>query len=214
MLPVSYEANCKSCHALSLGTNLPEAPHESMSIVRLFTATLPSSFSQRLATMTPAEKEAALTITTTKKVGLRNVTETKKITEAEWLEAQTKDLIEKKVAGSPAANQPAYKAAESLDPATRNAAALELYAAYGMATSCSYCHTLAGAPAVVAPSSGDLLQPLPTGDLAERKAPTTMPSMAADAAPAARPLATPEGRRWFTASVFNHDSHRSMSCVG
>jgi len=226
MLPVSYDANCKSCHALTLAANLPDVPHEQMNIVRLFTATIPQSFSQKLATMTPAEKEAALTITTTKKVGLRNVTEKKTVTEAEWLEAQTKDLIEKKVAGSAAANQPAYKAAEALtEPAARNAAALELYAAYGMQTSCSYCHTLTGAPGGVAKSAGELLRTLPTGYAVETAKgrsgePATSQPAVADSPDRhlagsihSSPVPTPEGRRWFTASVFNHDSHRSMSCV-
>jgi predicted CXXCH cytochrome family protein len=205
MQPVSYDANCKSCHPLSLAPGLPEVPHEPMEIVRLYTAGVPSLFSQRLAAMTPEEKEKALTITTEKKVGLRTVKETKKVTEAEWLEAQAKDLVEKKVAASAVANMPEYKAIENLDPSTKNAAALELYTAYGMTTSCTYCHTVTGAPPAVAKSGTDLLHTLPTGYHPAKASPTTTPTT--------RPLATPEGRRWFTASVFDHDSHRSMTCV-
>ena len=207
MQPVSFDANCKSCHPLTLAANLSDVPHQHMDIVRLFTATIPSSFSQKLAAMTPEEKEKALNITTEKKVGLRKITETKKITEVEWLEAQTKDLIDKKVASSPAANQPAYQAIQTLEPTAKNAAALELYASYGMAVSCSYCHTLQGNPAALAKTPADLLHTLPTG-----YAPALRPT-AAPSAPTSHLIATPEGRRWFTASLFNHDSHRDMSCI-
>lgn len=209
MQPVSFEANCQECHPLTLSPELPDVPHQSIEIVRLFTSTVPSSFSQKLAAMTPAEKEKTLTITTEKKIGLRRVTETKKVTEAEWLEAQTKDLIDKKVASSPAANEPAWAAIQAMEPAAKNAAALELYAAYGMSVSCSYCHTLKGNPAGVAKSAGDLLHTLPTGFSLAMKVPTTAPS----AAPTSRPVATAEGRRWFTASIFDHDAHREMACI-
>jgi predicted CXXCH cytochrome family protein len=221
MQPVNYDANCKSCHPLTMTPDLPAVPHEAMDIVRLYAAGVPNMISQKLATMTPAEKEKALSITTEKKVGFRIVKETKKVTEAEWVEAQTKDLMEKKVAGSAVANLPAYKAIDNLPPAAKNAAALELYAAYGMATSCSYCHTLAGSPAAVAKSPAEALKTLPTGFTSERKtagttttaaaSPATMPSMATS--PATPPVATPEGRRWFTSSVFDHESHRSVNCT-
>jgi predicted CXXCH cytochrome family protein len=209
MEPVSFEANCQECHPLTLSPELPDVPHQSMEIVRLFTAAIPASFSQKLAAMPPAEKEKALTITTEKRVGLRRVTEKKKVTEAEWLDAQTKELIDKKVAGSPAANQPAWAAIQSMEPAAKNAAALELYAAYGMSVSCSYCHTLEGNPAGVAKSTGDLLHTLPTGFSFSREIPATQPS----AAPATGPVATAEGRRWFTGSLFDHDAHRQMACI-
>jgi len=209
MQPISFEANCKDCHPLTLTADLPDVPHQSMEIVRRFTATVPSSFSQKLAAMTPEQKEKTLTITTEKKVGLRKVVETKKVTEAEWLEAQTKDLIDKKVAASPAANLPAWQAIQSLDPATKNAAALELYAGYGMSVSCSYCHALEGSPAGVAKNPTDLLHTLPTGYVLTPKVPTTAPS----ASPTTRPVPTSEGRRWFTASVFDHDEHRNKSCL-
>jgi hypothetical protein len=199
-----------------------------MEIVRLYAASVPSLFAQRLATMSPDEKEKALTITTEKKVGLRTVKETKKVTEAEWLEAQAKDLVEKKVAASAVANMPEYKALENLDPSTKNAAALELYTAFGMTTSCTYCHTVTGAPLAVAKSGTDLLHTLPTGyhpGIADFRLPianSNSPSTQTTTAPSIRnpqsaignsPRATPEGRRWFTASVFDHDSHRSMTCV-
>jgi hypothetical protein len=42
-----------------------------------------------------------------------------------------------------------------------------------------------------------------------------MPStaMASSMSPTTRPVATPEGRRWFTSSVFDHESHRSVNCT-
>jgi predicted CXXCH cytochrome family protein len=212
MQPVSFEAHCKSCHPLSLAANLPEVPHERMEIVRLFTSNLPASFAQRVSTMTPEERKAALTITTEKRVGIRVVKETKEVSEPEWIEAQTKELLEKKVAGSAAAKQPAYQAIGALEPATtKNAAALELYAAYGMTTSCSYCHTLSGAPAGVAKSAGELLRAEPTGFTFEATAAAT--AAAATRPSTAHPLPTREGRRWFTGSVFDHDAHRGMTCV-
>jgi predicted CXXCH cytochrome family protein len=223
MRPVSYEENCKSCHALNLAPGLPDVPHERMELVRLYTASGPGLFAQRLAAMTPEEKEKALTITTERQQGLRKIKETKKVTEAEWLEAQAKDL-EKKVAASPAANQSSYAAVAALEPAAKNAATLELFVAYGMQTSCSYCHELKGSPAGAAKAPGDLLHTLPTGYHVEPKptmaaaaeGPTSRPAtqslMAAVTAPTTRPMATPEGRRWFAASVFNHDSHRVMKC--
>src|SRR5204862_6166288 len=97
MQPVNFEAHCRSCHPLSLATNLPEVPHERMEIVRLFTANVPALYAQRLSTMTPDERKAALTITTEKRVGIRVVKETKEVSEAEWIEAQIKELLEKKV---------------------------------------------------------------------------------------------------------------------
>jgi predicted CXXCH cytochrome family protein len=218
MQPVSFEANCKSCHPLTLAPGLPEVPHESMEIVRLFTSNAPALFSQRLAAMTPDEKKAALTTTTEKKVGLRTVKETKTITEAEWLEAQSKTLVDKVSSGA-VANLPVYKAIESLDPPAKNAASLELYAAYGMGTSCSYCHTLAGDPPPVAKSTADLLHIMPTGYHPDRKAQpaavaTTAPSIAnPQSAIGNSPRPTPEGRRWFTASIFDHESHRSANCT-
>lgn len=209
MQSVSFEANCQECHPLTLSADLPDVPHQPMEIVRLFTADIAGSFSRKLAAMTPAEKEKALTITTEKRVGLRRVVETKKVTEAEWLEAQMKDLVDKKVAASPAANQPAWQAIASLEPAAKNGAALELYAAYGMSVSCSYCHTLQGNPAGVAKGAGDLLHTLPTGFRVSEKIATTAPSLA----PATGPIATAEGRRWFAGSVFDHDAHREMACL-
>lgn len=215
MEPVSFEANCKSCHPLTLAPGLPDVPHEPMEIVRLYTSNAPTLFSQRLASMTADEKKAALTITTEKKVGLRTVKETKTVTEAEWLEAQAKTLTDK-VAASPAANLPSWKAVDALEGPAKNAAAMELYVAYGMSTSCTYCHTLAGDAALVAKSQADLLHVMPTGYHPDRMAttamasPTTMPAMAM---PTTRPTATPEGRRWFTASVFDHQSHRSANCT-
>lgn len=220
MQPVRFEANCKSCHPLTLAPGLSDVPHEPMEIVRLYTANAPALFAQRLASMTPEEKKAALTTTTSKKVGLRTVTETKTLTEAEWLEAQAKTLVDK-VAGSSVANLPSYKAVDALEGPAKNAASLELYAAYGMTTSCTYCHTLAGDPPGVAKSQADLLRVMPTGYHPDRMAaaamapPTTMPAAAtmASSAPTTRPAATPEGRRWFTASVFDHQSHRSANCT-
>lgn len=208
MQPVNYAAHCKSCHPMSLSPSLPEVPHERLEIVRLFTANVPGLFSQTLATMSPAEKEKALTVTTETKKGLRVVKETKKITEAEWLEAQAKDLVDKKVSSSPASNLPAFKELDALPPAAKTAGALELYAAYGMSNACSYCHTLKGSPAALAKSPADLLQTLPTGFTAPPRVATTAPV----APPTRRPLATPEGRRWFTASLFDHDAHRGMTC--
>jgi predicted CXXCH cytochrome family protein len=209
MRPVSYDAHCKSCHPMSLAPNLPEVPHERLDLVRLFTAGVPSLFSQTLATMTPEEKEKALTLTTERKQGLRVVKETKKITEAEWLDAQAKDLVDKRVAFSPASNHPAFKDLDALPPQAKTAAALELFAAYGMTNSCSYCHTLQGSPAALAKSPAELLHTLPTGFSAPPRSATTAPS----AAPTTRPLPTPEGRRWFANSHFAHDAHRGMTCA-
>jgi predicted CXXCH cytochrome family protein len=218
MEPVSFEANCKSCHPLSLAPGLPDVPHEPMEVVRLFTDNVPARVAQRLANMTPEEKKSALTIE--KRNGLKK--EIKILTEAEWLDAQTKPLVDK-LASSSAADLPSYKSVNALEGPAKTAASLELYAAYGMTTSCSYCHTLAGNPAPVAKSTPDLLHVLPTGYHPDRTAtatataaatavasPATMPAMAM---PATRPTATPEGRRWFTASVFDHQSHRSANCT-
>jgi predicted CXXCH cytochrome family protein len=203
MQPVSFEAHCRSCHPLSLATNLPEVPHERMEIVRLFTSNVPALFAQRLATMTPEEKEKAL-------AGPKGPPgrTPPKLTEAAWIDKQLKELLENKVASSPAATQPAYQAIAGLEPATvKNSAALELYAAYGMAASCSYCHSVQGVPAAVAKSAGELLQTQPTGlTFARGAGPTTRPAFE-------HPAATAEGRRWFTSSVFGHDAHRGMKCV-
>lgn len=199
MLPVSYDAHCKSCHPMSLGANLPDIPHERMEIVRLITSNAGPAMAAKLATMTPEEREKALTITTTKKVGLRTVTEKKTLTPEEYVEAQLKPLIEK-VGSSAVADLPAFKEVEKLTGAAKTSAMLELYAAYGMSASCKYCHTLEGSPAGV---PGPLLRTLPTGYHA----------VPASTQPASLPRATPTGRQWFTASVFNHDAHRMMDCI-
>lgn len=210
MEPVNYAAHCKSCHPMSLAPTLPEVPHERLELVRLFTSNVPNLFAQSLATMTAAEKEKALSITTERKQGLRVVKETKKITEAEWLDAQAKDLVDKRVSSSSAANLPAYKELDALSGPARTAAALELYAAYGMNNACGYCHTLQGSPAGLAKSPADLLHTLPTGFTPPPRTATTAPTTAR---PTSRPVATPEGRRWFTASRFDHDAHRAMTCT-
>jgi mono/diheme cytochrome c family protein len=208
MQPVDYVAHCKSCHTMSLAPNLPEVPHERLELVRLFTAGVPTLFARKLATMTPEEKEKALSVTTERRQGLRVVKETKKITEAEWLEAQAKDLVDKKVAASPASNLPAFKELDALPPAAKVVGTLELYAAYGMGNSCSYCHTLKGSPAALAKSPADLLQTLPTGFTPPPRPATTAPV----ARPTSRPVSTPEGRRWFAGGFFAHDAHRGMTC--
>lgn len=202
MLPVSYEVHCKSCHPMSLGSGLPDIPHERMEMVRLITGNIGAGISAKLAAMIPEEREKTLTVTTTRKVGLRTVTEKKALTPEEYVDAKLKPLMEK-VSSSTVADLPVFKEVEKLEGPIKSAAMLELYAAYGMTTSCKYCHTIDGSPSAIA---GTPLRTLPTGyhPAPASTQPTAQPSV---------PQATPTGRRWFTSSVFNHDAHRMMECV-
>jgi hypothetical protein len=121
---------------------------------------------------------------------------------------------------------------DALEGPAKNAASLELYTAYGMTTSCTYCHTVAGDPAALAKSQAGLLHVMPTGyhvknsavgngqsgggesaSAAATRPSTTTASTLAGNGPTTQRIATPEGRRWFTASVFDHESHRSANCT-
>jgi hypothetical protein len=188
--------------------------------------------------MTPEEREKALTIEVKTGTGRFAKKEIKKVSEAEWVDAQMKTLLDK-VGSSAASNQPAWKSADAItSPAAKTAAQMELFAMYGMNTSCTYCHTPDGAPAGVARSADELLRTLPTGYHVPSGPAKTATAEATAAPPVATnpatgpstattttthtfteppnlipPLATPEGRRWFANSVFDHNSHRALNCA-
>jgi hypothetical protein len=75
-----------------------------------------------------------------------------------------------------------------------------------MKDNCAYCHSpMPGEIMALAKSPADVLHTLPTGYHLPKPAPTTAPTL--------RPLPTNEGRRWFTASVFDHTAHRTLGCT-
>jgi predicted CXXCH cytochrome family protein len=211
MAPVSYSKHCVGCHEITLpGKVALTVPHEELAVIRTWLAGLDGAYTEKLNAM--PDKAAQLTIAPPRPRPGQRAQPPRVITESEWVNLQLAELLT--AADKSAGRDPKYAAIKkaitppappappattpTTGPATAPAAAaaavatgpnpnlLEHFVTFGIGANCNYCHEVAGDVPAIAPTNP------------ARTVPTLIPQ-------------TP--RKWFANSKFDHNAHRSVSCL-
>ncbi|CAN5563609.1 hypothetical protein BH09PLA1_BH09PLA1_01090 [soil metagenome] len=185
--PVSYERHCQSCHPLTAlpGSEMTIA-HEEMSLVRAQLRSASFTELKGVGEFKPAPKPPPGR--RAEKAKSANELAIEKIAAGlnrlpEEKRAVAMERLEKLSATMTGAADPTTKPSTPADPNL-----IELYVAYSSSISCSYCHEMQGDVPALATSAENLLASVPT----------QIPD---------------SPRRWFSASQFDHRTHRGMTCI-